>query len=325
MPILENQLTTKFPFKNPHVNTIYKFLYTKDKPTYERKRIETWDDDFIDLDFVTANSYTLVVLLHGLEGSSQSSYMLSTASYLNSLGYDVACMNLRGCSGEDNRQLQTYHAGKTDDVDFVINHISQYYDYKNIVLCGFSLGGNLTLKYLGEYADTLPELVKGGIAVSVPIDLTTSQAELKKLKNKVYMQDFLRTIKAKILLKAEKIQDYNPDKKLVSKASTFRHLEELYTAPVFGFDGPEDYWEKASSKPYLSKIQHKTLLINAKDDSFLSPECFPYDVAESSDNFYLMTPKYGGHVGFVTSFKDESYWIEKQIANFIQNKLNIHS
>ncbi|WP_299709544.1 alpha/beta fold hydrolase [uncultured Tenacibaculum sp.] len=325
MPLLKNQLTTSFPFRNPHVNTIYKFFITKDKPEYERVRITTWDNDFVDLDFLTNNSFSLVVLIHGLEGSSESSYMMSTASYLHDLGYDVVCINLRGCSGDDNNILKTYHAGKTDDVHFILQYLETNYDYQNIILSGFSLGGNLTLKYLGEYENEIPSTVKGGIAVSVPIDLTSSQAELSKLKNKLYMQEFLRTLKAKVMVKAEKFPEYNPDKKLISKASTFRDFEEIYTAPVFGFDSPEDYWAKASSKPYLTNIKHKTLLINAKDDSFLSIECYPYELAENSSNFFLLTPKYGGHVGFVTSFRDESYWIEKQFVNFIQNELNIYS
>ncbi|WP_442266279.1 YheT family hydrolase [Tenacibaculum sp. ZS6-P6] len=325
MPLLKNQLTTSFPFRNPHVNTIYKFFTTKEKADYKRVRINTWDNDFIDLDFLPNNSFSLIVLIHGLEGSSQSSYMVSTANYLNNLGYDVVCVNLRSCSGEDNNILKTYHAGKTDDVHFILKYLEEYYDYQNIILGGFSLGGNLTLKYLGEYEEQIPSIVKGGIAVSVPIDLTSSQAELSKLKNKLYMQEFLRTLKAKVNLKAQKFEGYNPDKKLIAKASSFRDFEEIYTAPVFGFDSPEDYWEKASSKPYLKLINHKTLLINAKDDSFLSLECYPYEIAEKSSNFFLLTPKYGGHVGFVSSFNDQSYWIEKQFVNFIQNELNIYS
>ncbi|MCH2032990.1 MAG: alpha/beta fold hydrolase [Tenacibaculum sp.] len=325
MPLLESQLTTKFPFRNPHVNTLYKFFANKEKPTYERKRIATWDNDFIDLDFLLSDSFSAVLLIHGLEGSSESSYMASTANYLKDHGYDVISMNLRSCSGVDNNILKTYHAGKTDDVEFVVNYLIENYNYNNIVLCGFSLGGNLILKYLGEFSETIPSSVKGGIAVSVPIDLTSAQAELSKLKNKIYMKEFLRTLKSKVLLKAEKFPDFNPDKKLIAKASTFRDFEEIYTAPVFGFDGPEDYWAKASSKPYLSKINQKALLINAKDDSFLSLDCYPYEIAENSENFYLMTPKYGGHVGFVSTFNDEVFWIENQIVSFIQNQLNTYS
>lgn len=325
MPLLESQLTTKFPFRNPHVNTLYKFFANKEKPTYERKRIATWDNDFIDLDFLLSDSFSAVLLIHGLEGSSESSYMASTANYLKDHGYDVISMNLRSCSGIDNNILKTYHAGKTDDVEFVVNYLIENYNYNNIVLCGFSLGGNLILKYLGEFSETIPSSVKGGIAVSVPIDLTSAQAELSKLKNKIYMKEFLRTLKSKVLLKAEKFPDFNPDKKLIVKASTFRDFEEIYTAPVFGFDGPEDYWKKASSKPYLSKINQKALLINAKDDSFLSLDCYPYEIAENSENFYLMTPKYGGHVGFVSTFNDEVFWIENQIVSFIQNQLNTYS
>ncbi|CAL2084499.1 AB hydrolase-1 domain-containing protein [Tenacibaculum sp. 190524A05c] len=325
MPLLKSQLTTKFPFRNPHINTLYKFFANKEKPNYERKRITTWDNDFIDLDFLTSNSFSAVLLIHGLEGSSESSYMASTANFLKDHGYDVISMNLRSCSGEDNNILKTYHAGKTDDVEFVINYLIENYSYRDIVLCGFSLGGNLILKYLGEFNVGVPETVKGGIAVSVPIDLASAQVELSKLKNKIYMKEFLRTLKSKVILKASKFPDFNPDKKRIERATTFRDFEEIYTAPVFGFDGPEDYWAKASSKPYIPNIDRKTLLINAKDDSFLSLDCFPYEIAENSDNFYLMTPKYGGHVGFVTTFNDEAFWIENQIVNFIQEKLNIYS
>ncbi|WP_075340891.1 YheT family hydrolase [Tenacibaculum agarivorans] len=325
MPLLKSQLETSFPFKNPHINTIYKFFSSKYTPSYHRVRIDTWDHDFIDLDFLTSDSFSLVMLIHGLEGNSHSSYMRSTSQYLQKLGYDVVCVNLRGCSGEDNNILQTYHAGKTDDVDFIIKYLIENYNYKNIILAGFSLGGNMILKYLGEYENKIPEVIKGGIAVSVPIDLVSAQEELNKLKNKIYMQEFLRTLKTKVIAKSEKFPEYNPDKKLIAKASSFKDFEELYTAPVFGFDSPEDYWNKASSKPYLSKIKHKTLLINAKDDSFLSIACYPYEIAENSDNFYLATPKYGGHVGFVASFNDQSYWMEKQLVDFIQNKLNIYS
>ncbi len=323
MPLLNNQLTPGFLFKNPHANTIYKFFYPWHKPNYKRERVATRDDDFIDLDFLRSDSCSLVVLIHGLEGSSQSGYMLSATNYIHNSGHDVICMNLRGCSGTDNNILKTYHAGKTDDIDYIIHYLTEKYNYKNITLCGFSLGGNLVLKYLGEYK--IPETVKGGIAVSAPVDLAGSQAELNKFKNKIYMQEFLRTLKSKILIKAEKFPEYNPDKKRIAKVSCFKDFEELYTVPVFGFQSSEDYWEKSSSKPYLSSIKHEALLINAKDDSFLSSECYPYELAENSDNFYLMTPKYGGHAGFISSFNDKSRWVEKQIINFIQNILNICS
>ncbi|WBX74966.1 alpha/beta fold hydrolase [Tenacibaculum ovolyticum] len=325
MPILSCNFNPALPFKSAHFNTMYRPLFMKDTIKYQRKRITTWDSDFIDLDFSTIGSETLVLLIHGLEGSSQSNYMITTSNYLNNTGFDTVCMNLRSCSGEDNALLETYHSGKTDDVDFIVRHLTTNYRYKNIIIVGFSLGGNLTLKYLGEYLN-IPLKVKGGIAISVPIDLTTSQAELSKLKNKIYLNEFLKTLKLKILEKSEKFPEYKINKRLLFKATKFRHLEKQYTVPVFGFKNSDDYWLKASSKPYIPKIKIPTLLINSLDDSFLSKECYPFKEAKNSANFYLLTPNYGGHVGFTSSFNNnENKWVEKKITEFIQENIGICS
>jgi predicted alpha/beta-fold hydrolase len=325
MPIISDTFSPSLPFKSAHFNTVYRPLFMKDTIKYQRKRITTWDADFIDLDFSLVESKTLVLLIHGLEGSSQSNYMITTSNHLNNIGFDIVCMNLRGCSGEDNLLLETYHSGKTDDVEFVIKHLNSNYNYENIIIIGFSLGGNLTLKFLGEY-NNIPSEVKGGIAVSVPVDLTSSQAELNKLKNKIYLNEFLRTMKLKLLQKAEKFPDFQLDKELLFKASKFRHLEKQYTVPVFGFKSSEDYWKKASAKPFIPEIKVPTLLINALDDSFLSKECYPIKEAKNMKNFYLSTPNYGGHVGFISSFSNtENKWLEQRISKFIHETLGLKS
>jgi predicted alpha/beta-fold hydrolase len=301
---------------------MYRPLFMKETSNYIRKRIFTWDADFIDLDFSKVNSNTIAILIHGLEGSSESKYMISTTSELNSIGIDTVAFNLRGCSGEDNLLLSTYHSGKTEDVHFVVNHILDTYDYENILIIGFSLGGNLTLKYMGEYAENISPKIKGAIATSVPIDIASSEREMNKIKNKLYIEQFLKTIRLKVLEKSHKFPDFKLDKELLFKAKRFKHLEHLYTVPVFGFDSPEDYWQKASSKPYLSKINKPTLLINAQDDSFLAKECFPIEEAGDSDTFYLEITKYGGHVGFISTFKQhESRWLEKRISRFITENI----
>lgn len=323
MPIISDTFSPSLPFKSAHFNTVYRPLFMKDTIEYKRKRITTWDADFIDLDFSFVESNTIVLLIHGLEGSSQSNYMITTSNHLNSLGFDTVCMNLRGCSGEDNLLLETYHSGKTDDVSFIIKYLKNHYDYDNIIITGFSLGGNLTLKYLGEYSD-IPSEVKGGIAISVPVDLTSSQAELNKLKNKIYLNEFLKTMKLKLLQKAKKFPDFKLNKELLFKASKFRHLEKQYTVPVFGFESSEDYWLKASAKPFIPEIKVPTLLINALDDSFLSKECYPIKEAKEMKNFYLSTPNYGGHVGFMSSFSStENRWLEQRISRFINETLGI--
>jgi predicted alpha/beta-fold hydrolase len=303
---------------------MYRPIFIKETCNYTRKRIVTWDNDFIDLDFSKANSNTLAILIHGLEGSSESKYMISTTNELNGKGIDTVSVNLRGCSGEDNLLLGTYHSGKTEDVDFIVNHILDNYEYENIIIIGYSLGGNLTLKYMGEFSETLSPKIKGAIATSVPIDIASSETEMDKLKNKFYIDQFLKSIRLKVLEKSYKFPEFQLDKDKLFKAKRFKHLEYLYTVPVFGFKSPEDYWEKASAKPYISKIKQPTLLINAEDDSFLSKECFPFEEAENSKIFFLEVPKYGGHVGFISTFnQNESRWLEKRISRFIEENIQI--
>ena len=324
MPILPSNFLPTIPFRNGHFNTMYRPLFMKGSVNYDRERLYTWDNDFIDLDFSKVGSKTLAVLIHGLEGSSTSSYITATIKHLNEKNLDAVCFNLRGCSGEDNNLLATYHSGKTEDVNFVINHILDTYNYDNIVIIGFSLGGNLTLKYIGEKGTNLPSEIKGGIACSVPIDIASAEKEMDKLKNKLYMEVFFKTMKNKILEKAHKHPEFQLDKDKLFKATKFKHLEHLYTVPVFGFESPEDYWQKASSKPYITAISKPTLLINAKDDTFLSKECYPKEEAKNSENFFLEITKYGGHCGFMSSFKpSENTWLEERIARFINRNINI--
>lgn len=324
MPVFTSTFSPTIPFRNSHFNTMYRPLFMKDVATYQRKRISTWDNDFFDLDFSFVKSETLVVLIHGLEGSSESKYMTSNTKHLNSKGLDTVCLNLRGCSGEDNLLLATYHSGKTEDVSFVVDYLIENYEYKNIIIVGFSLGGNLTLKYIGEKGENISPIVKGGIAVSVPIDIASAEVEMEKLKNKLYMEVFFKTMKNKILEKAHKFPEYELDKDKLFKATKFKHLEHLYTVPVFGFESPEDYWTKASAKPYLLNINKPTLLINAKDDTFLSRECYPYEEAEDSKYFFFEETKFGGHCGFMSSFKpQENRWIEHRITRFIKENIQI--
>lgn len=322
MPLLKSTFFPTLPFRNSHFNTVYRAVFMKEHVSYDRKRIHTWDQDFIDLDFSLVGSKTLVVLIHGLEGSSQSKYILAATKEFNNEGLDTVAFNLRGCSGEDNLLLQTYHSGKTEDVHFVINHLLENYSYDDIVIVGYSLGGNLTLKYMGEYANTQSSKIKCAVAVSVPIDLASSGKEMSALKNKLYMDEFLKTLRKKVLLKAKNFPEFHLDKDQLLKAKVFRDFDALYTAPVFGFSGPEEYWEKASSKPYLSKIEKPTILITSQDDPFLPAACYPIQEANASKNFYLEITKYGGHVGFISSFlPQENRWLENRMLNFIKQNL----
>ncbi len=319
MPIIKSTYYPSLLFKNAHFNTIYKTLFHKNTISYRRERILTPDADFLDLDFSTVGSKTLVIAMHGLEGSSQSKYIISVISYLNSCKIDCVAINFRGCSGEDNNHLHSYNSGKTDDVQIVINHLLENYTYKNIILLGYSMGGNITLKYLGETTN-LPSEIKGAIAISVPCDLEGSSYALATWNNFIYMNRFLKTLKEKTLLKLEKFPKNGIDKDIVLKATSFKDFDNAVTAPLFGFKNAEDYWKESSSKQFIPTIRKPTLLINALDDSFLSESCFPFQEAKNHSYLNFETPKYGGHVGFNSSFFGKDVlWSENRILSFIKH------
>ncbi|PCH52276.1 MAG: alpha/beta hydrolase [Flavobacteriaceae bacterium] len=319
MSLVKSTYKPPILFKNAHINTVYKTLFYKNKIAYQRKRILTPDTDFLDLDFSTVGSNTLVIVMHGLEGSSQSSYIISAITYLNSCKIDCVALNFRGCSGEDNNHLQSYNSGKTDDLQITINYILEHYSYKNILLLGYSMGGNITLKYLGE-TDTIASKVKGAIAISVPCDLKGSSYALATWQNSIYMNRFLKTLKGKTVLKMKKFPENNIRRESVMKAKSFEDFDNAVTAPLFGYKNAEDYWDKCSCKQFIPTIITPTLLINALDDSFLSESCFPIKEAENHPYLNLEISKYGGHVGFNTSvFGKDLYWSEKRILEAIHH------
>ena len=319
MPIIESSYKPSLLFKNVHLNTVYKTLFYSRKNTYKRERITTEDNDFLDLDFSINNSETVVIALHGLEGSSKSKYIVSAVNHLNNNNIDCIAINFRGCSGEDNNNLYSYNSGQTEDITTIINHILNNYNYKNIVLLGYSMGGNITLKYLGE-TSKIPSQIKGGIAISTPCDLEGSSIALSSWYNTVYIKRFMKTLKKKTLLKLEKFSDCNLDKKAIANAKTFTDFDNAVTAPLFGYKNAQDYWRQCSSKQFLKNIKHPTLIINALDDTFLSESCYPFNEAKINNNISLETPKYGGHVGFnSSSFGKDLLWSENRILNYINH------
>lgn len=314
MPILVPDYSPPLVFRNGHVNTIYSSLFRKIKPPpFHRKRIETPDNDFLDVDILEKDSKKLVILCHGLEGSSASKYIGALATLLSRNGYAVAAMNYRFCSGEINRQLITYHSGRTEDLHTVISSLHD--PYESLYLVGFSLGGNLVLKYNGEGLFPLQTKIRANVAVSVPVDLQASSRVLQQRQNRLYTWRFLRSLSKKIQRKHKQYPE-QVDIKLLKKVKRLIDFDEYYTSKLNGFKNAKEYYTQASSKQFIPFIQKPSLLINALDDPFLSPSCFPYKEAENNPNFYLLCPHYGGHVGFVS--KESFYWSEKQILNFIE-------
>ncbi len=322
MPLLDRpDFQPPIYFRSPHLQTIYPALLRRVSGiTYNRQRLELPDGDFVDLDWSKVGSKRLIIVLHGLEGDASRPYVLGQVRRFNAGGWDAIGWNFRGCSGEPNRKLQSYHSGATADLAYVMNWIANNLDYEQVVILGFSLGGNVTLKYLGEQGEALPSIVQAGVAFSVPCDLASAGVKLRKWYNRLYMDRFMRNLKDKIRLK-EHLVDEQVDLELVYQARNFTDFDAAFTAPVHGFTSAEDYWKRASSKPLLSKIRVPTILINAFDDSFLSKDCYPVAIAEKSKWLHLEIPRYGGHVGFVKSDDTGYYWSEQRAYRFVEEVL----
>lgn len=317
MPLLSSAYRAKGLFKNPHFSTIYSArLRPKPGPVQERRRLELPDSDFLDIDwsYASKKSSRIAILLHGLEGNAQRIYMKGQADALTEANWDVAAMNHRGCSGEENRLFLSYNSGRTEDLHFLISHILKMDRYTEIALIGFSLGGNLVLKYLGE-RETLPKELSKGIAISAPLSLKGSLLSLEKRKNWVYRNSFLLDLRAKYKRKMR----HFPDKMTTSELKQINSLyqfDTLYTAPAHGFEDADDYYEKSSSLQYLSNITTPVLILNARNDTFLSPKCYPFELAKESEFIFLETPKHGGHVGFHQS--NAMYYSEKRVVEFLE-------
>ncbi len=304
-------------FGNGHVQTIYPVLFRKVTDVrYVRERITTRDDDFLDLDWSRIHSKRLAVISHGLEGNSTRAYVKGMVRAVNQGGWDALAWNYRGCSGEPNTKLRSYHNGATDDLASVIDHAASTGRYTEIALIGFSLGGNLSLVYLGR--DKVNHKVSKAITFSVPCDLEASAAVLARPSNKLYMKRFLimlhQKIKDKMKLLPGALDDTGYD-----AIKNFKEFDDRYTAPIHGFKNAEDYWRKCASRQFIPEIKIPTLIINAINDPFLPKECFPVVEAGYNTHVTLEMPKSGGHVGFVSFNKEKIYWSEHQVTCFLND------
>ena len=328
MPLITSGFRANGLFKNTHFSTIYSAKIRQVKDVHqERERIDLPDGDFLDIDWSYPLSRTclagrqertknVALLFHGLEGNAQRTYMLAMGKLLNQNGYDVAAINFRGCSGGDNRLYRSYHSGETSDMRFVINRIAQKDLYTNIFLYGVSLGGNALLKYAGEKKE-IPAQVKAIATVGVPVDLKASLEQLNHKENWVYRTSFLVDLRSKYRRKMEKFpEEMTPE--IYRTIKTLKDFDDAYTAPAHGFKNALDYYEKASSFRWLPEITIPTLILNAKNDSFLHGHCYPNTHASSSKHLFLETPEHGGHVGFYKT--GDFYYSELRALDFFTEK-----
>ncbi len=316
MPIIASLFQPPLFLRNGHLQTILPTIFRRRfLVAFTRERVELADGDFLDLDWATSGRGRLAILSHGLEGSSQDDCVRGMATRLQAAGWDVLAWNFRGCSPEPNRLVRSYHSGETGDLAAVIELASA--KYSRIALIGFSLGGNVTLKYLGEGA--CHPSVMAGIAISVPIDLAACAYAIDhRWTNRIYLRRFLSRLLPKIASKALRF----PDQLMAAQGRrirTLREFDDLYTAPIHGFRDATDYWEKSSSRQYLGRIKIPALLLNACDDPFLTPESFPFKEAQENPTFFFEAPAWGGHVGFIDSTSNLRRWHESRAMEFLRS------
>lgn len=300
-----------------HIQTMYPAMFRKLAPIASRvERLELMDGDFIDLEWSEQGGTRLAILSHGLEADMHAGYVRGMALALLRRGWDVLRWNFRGCGGMPNRLLRMYHSGATEDLRAVVSHAVGCHSARLIDLIGFSLGGNLVLKYLGERPEEVPLRVGGAVAFSVPCDLACSSRQLARFSNRLYMERFLMSLRAKIRAKHRMFPgQLNPSG--LDAVRTFQEFDDRFTAPIHGFRDAEEYWARNSSRPFLPFITHPTLLINAANDPFLGHDCYPREEAAGSEFFHFESPAEGGHVGFPTHSNRGEYWSESRAAEFL--------
>jgi uncharacterized protein len=315
------------PFWLPdgHSQTIFPSVFRKViGVNYVRERINTPDGDFLDVDFSEKHSFihsgyaprphSLIVLSHGLEGNTSRQYITGIVKNFNTHGFDCLAWNFRSCSGEINQTKRFYHSGATDDLETIIKHsLSKGYD--KIYLIGFSLGGNLTLKYLGEKGQNLYPEIQKAVTFSVPLHLSSSSKKIGWL----YTKRFNKSLTKKILEKSQRFPEFQIDTSNIAKIKTLKDFDDAYTSQLHGFIDAEDYYERNSSLYFLDKINIPTLIINAQNDPFLSKECFPFEKIKTMEKIYFQAPEMGGHCGFYPVDYRGVLWSEKRALEWVMS------
>ncbi|MBP7183901.1 MAG: alpha/beta fold hydrolase [Saprospiraceae bacterium] len=325
MPLVPSSYNPNFLLsKSAHFQTIYPSIFRKLKKNFTRERLNTPDDDILDIEWLKSSKVNnkLIIGLHGLESSALAPYVANTLCYFNENGWDAISMHNRGCSGELNHKPHAYHSGYTGDLAFLIDHVASLYpNYETIVLVGYSMGGNLMLKYIGEKSNKLLPNIKTAVAISVPFDLDECGKQISKWYNMLYLWNFLLPMKQKLKDKLKIYPDFvNWDD--IKHARNFEQFDNAYTAPIYGFANAQDYYEQASCKNYIDRIEIPFLVVNALNDPILTKSCYPYEKAAQSNNFYLETPKYGGHLGFIQKSTEGYYWHDARIFDFVTNTIH---
>lgn len=310
-----------------HFQTIISALRKPPRPEIEVEQFELNDSDFVECYWHHTSSKSLnetqrpiVVLFHGLEGSFDSAYIQGIMNALNKHGFSSVLMHFRGCSGKLNRLPRSYHSGDTADAKSFIESVKQRYPNNKLFAIGFSLGGNMLLKLLGEWGKSSP--LCAAVSVSAPLQLDRCANQMNQGFSRFYQYALLKTLKTKL---KKKYQHFDMstligiDEKKVSQLNSFWEFDNVYTGPIHGFNSASDYYQQSSSKQYLKRIETETLIIHALDDPFMPPDILP-DIDTLPANVQVEAHACGGHLGFISgSLLNPKYWLEDHIAQYFKH------
>jgi predicted alpha/beta-fold hydrolase len=302
-----------------HLQTIYPATcIPKPRVAFRRERWNTPDNDFIDIDFVDGQpGQPMLVLFHGLEGSSNSPYARALMAHVEALGWSGAVPHFRGCSGESNQAPRFYHSGDAQEIDWILRRLAarpERMQTARIYAVGVSLGGNALLRWLGE-SQNQAGFIDAACAISAPLDLTAGGAALSRGLNLLYTRHFLQTLKPKCLRKLEQFPGLF-DRETMLRSRNLYEFDNIVTAPLHGYRDTDDYWLRASARHVLGDITVPTLVLNAQNDPFLPARYLPRTAAPCVTLEY---PRQGGHVGFAVGGPPGSLdWLPRRIVRFLR-------
>ncbi|MGZ8993448.1 MAG: hydrolase [Burkholderiaceae bacterium] len=304
MPLVASSYAAPLWLPGAHLQTIVPARFMRlPAVAYRRERWETPDGDFIDIDFALPEPVAAVapvlVMFHGLEGDSQSHYARSTMRWFADRGWRGVVIHFRGCSGEANRLPRAYHSGDSEEGDWVLRRVHARWPKAPLYAVGISLGGNMLAKWAGEREQDA-SFVTAAASIGSPLDLAAGGAALGRGFNMIYTRMFLVTLKSKALAKLQQFPDIARDGEYTRRLRSSRNLYEFdneYTAPLHGFLNTEDYWDRASAKPWLRAIRIPHLVLNARNDPFVPAPSLPQP-QDVSPQVELEQPAQGGHIGF---------------------------
>ena len=315
----------KLTLKNRHLQTLYAPLFRKQTtPKVEVEHFNLEDGDFLESYWYNEkpnDNRPIVVLFHGLAGSFNSPYIQGIMKALEAKGFSSVLMHFRGCSGKENLLPRAYHSGDTADARAWLNYLRVKYKESNLYAIGYSIGGNMLLKLLGE--DGEKSILQSAVSVSAPMDLDITAKTINKGFSKRYQAHLLKPLKETLLAKFDKFDMeilLNKTRQDIQNIKTIEEFDEYYTAPINGFKSAQDYYKKCSAKQFLKDIKVPTLIIHALDDPFMTPKILPCE-NEISEHIQLKITKHGGHVGFVHGgiFKPK-YWLEERIVDYLSKQ-----